>query len=130
MRINLSSVPVADTMKALKFYTEVMGFVKKTHIPEINWVTVASPEVPDQVELLLEPSVGPDGFPPAVVYQKALFDAGIPCTSFACDDIQHEFERVKALGVVFRKPPTKTGPVTIAVLEDTCGNLIQIAQMG
>lgn len=73
--------------------------------------------------------MGPDGFPPAVVYQKALFDAGIPCASFACDDIQREFERMKALGVVFQKPPTKTGPLTIAVLEDTCGNLVQIVQL-
>ena len=130
MRINLASVPVDDTAKALKFYTDIMGFVKKTDIPEINWLTVASPEVPDQVELLLEPAVGPGGFPPAITYQKALLAAGIPWTSFACDDVQAEYERMKNLGVVFRKPPTTTGPVTIAVLEDTCGNLIQIVQQG
>ena len=128
MRINLSSVPVADTAVALKFYTEVVGFVKKTHIPEINWVTVASPDVPDQVELLLEPAVGEGGFPPAITYQKALKDAGIPWTSFACDDVQKEYERMKTLGVIFKQPPTKMGPVTIAVLDDTCGNLIQIVQ--
>lgn len=129
MRINLTSVLVADTAKALKFYTDVMGFVKKTHIPEINWVTVASPEVPDQVELLLEPAVGEGGFAPAITYQKALREAGIPLTSFACNDVAKEYERMKALGVVFTKAPTRMGPVTIAVLEDTCGNLIQIAQM-
>ena len=87
MRINLASVPVGDQAKALKFFTEVLGFVKKTHIREIAWLTVASPEVPDQ-----------------------------------------EYERTTALGAVFRKPPTTMGPVTIAVLEDTCGNLIQIVQ--
>jgi predicted enzyme related to lactoylglutathione lyase len=128
MRINLSSVPVPDTAKALTFYTDVMGFVKKTEIREINWVTVASPDVPDQVELLLEPAVGEGGFPPAITYQQALKDAGIPWTSFACDDVQKEYDRMKALGVVFKMPPTKMGPVTIAVLDDTCGNLIQIAQ--
>ena len=128
MRINLASVPVPDTAKALKFYTDVMGFVKKTEISEINWVTVASPDLPDQVELLLEPAVGEGGFPPAIIYQKALKDAGIPWTSFACDDVQKEYDRMKALGVVFKTPPTKMGPVTIAVLDDTCGNLIQIAQ--
>jgi predicted enzyme related to lactoylglutathione lyase len=128
MRINLASVPVADTAKALKFYTEVMGFVKKTEIPEINWVTVASPDVPDQVELLLEPAVGDGGFPPAITYQKALKDAGIPWTSFACNDVQKEYERMTALGVSFKKPPTKMGPVTLAVLDDTCGNLIQIVE--
>jgi catechol 2,3-dioxygenase-like lactoylglutathione lyase family enzyme len=128
MRINLASVPVPDTAKALKFYTDVMGFVKKTEIAEINWITVASPEVPDQVELLLEPAVGENGFPPAITYQKALKDAGIPWTSFACDDVQKEYERMKALGVIFTKAPTRMGPVTIAVLDDTCGNLIQIAQ--
>ena len=128
MRINLSSVPVADTAKALKFYTDVMGFVKKTEVPEINWITVASPEVSDQVELLLEPAVGESGFPPAITYQKALKEAGIPWTSFACNDVEKEYERMKALGVVFKTPPTKMGPVTIAVLDDTCGNLIQIVQ--
>jgi catechol 2,3-dioxygenase-like lactoylglutathione lyase family enzyme len=128
MRINLASVPVPDTARALKFYTDVMGFVKKTEIREINWVTVASPDVADQVELLLEPAVGEGGFPPAITYQKALKDAGIPWTSFACDDVQKEYNRMRALGVVFKTPPTKMGPVTIAVLDDTCGNLIQIAQ--
>lgn len=83
--------------------------------------------MPDQVELLLEPAVGEGGFPPAIIYQKALKDAGIPWTSFACDDVQKEYDRMTALGVVFKTPPTKMGPVTIAVLDDTGGNLIQIA---
>ena len=126
MKIILTSVMVNDQEKALKFYTEVLGFVKKNDIPigEDRWLTVVSPERPDDVELLLEPM----GFPPARTYQKALFEAGIPLTSFAVDDIQNEYERMKKLGVVFKTAPTKMGPVTIAVFEDTCGNLIQIAQ--
>ena len=126
MKIILTSVIVDDQDKALKFYTEVLGFVKKNDIPvgEARWLTVVSPEGPDDVELLLEPM----GFPPARTYQKALFEAGIPLTSFAADDIQKEYERMKKLGVVFKTAPTKMGPVTIAVFEDTCGNLIQMAQ--
>jgi predicted enzyme related to lactoylglutathione lyase len=126
MKIILTSVMVDDQDKALKFYTEVLGFVKKNDIPmgEARWLTVVSPEGPDGVELLLEPM----GFPPARTYQKALFEAGIPLTSFAVDDIQEEYERMKKLGVAFKSAPTKMGPVTIAVFEDTCGNLIQMAQ--
>jgi predicted enzyme related to lactoylglutathione lyase len=126
MKIILTSVMVDDQEKALKFYTEVLGFVKKNDIPlgEDRWLTVVSPEGPDDVELLLEPM----GFPPARTYQKALFEAGIPLTSFAVDDIQKEYERMKKLGVAFKSAPTKMGPVTIAVFEDTCGNLIQMAQ--
>ena len=126
MKIILTSVMVDNQDKALKFYTEVLGFVKKNDIPcgEDRWLTVVSPEGPDDVELLLEPM----GFPPARTYQKALFEAGIPLTSFAIDDIQKEYERMKKLGVVFKTAPTKMGPVTIAVFEDTCGNLIQMAQ--
>jgi len=126
MKIILTSVIVDDQDKALKFYTEVLGFVKKNDIPvgEARWLTVVSPEGPDDVELLLEPM----GFPPARTYQKALFEAGIPLTSFAIDDVQKEYERMKKLGVVFKTAPTKMGPVTIAVFEDTCGNLIQMAQ--
>jgi len=126
MKIILTSVMVDDQGKALKFYTEVLGFVKKNDIPmgEARWLTVVSPEGPDGAELLLEPM----GFPPARTYQKALFEAGIPLTSFGVDDIQKEYERMKKLGVVFKTAPTKTGPVTIAVFEDTCGNLIQMAQ--
>lgn len=126
MKINLTSVMIDDQDKALKFYTEILGFVKKNDIPmgEARWLTVVSPEGPDGVELLLEPM----GFPPARTYQKALFEAGIPLTLFAVDDIQKEYERMKKLGVVFKTAPTKMGPVTIAVFEDTCGNLIQMAQ--
>jgi catechol 2,3-dioxygenase-like lactoylglutathione lyase family enzyme len=126
MRINLTSVMVNDQDKALKFYTEVLGFVKKTDVPvgKYKWLTVVSPEGSNDIELLLEPA----SFPPAQTFQKALFDAGIPLTSFAVDDIQKEYERLETLGVVFKTKPTKMGPVTIAIFEDTCGNLIQIAQ--
>jgi predicted enzyme related to lactoylglutathione lyase len=126
MKIVLTSVMVDDQDRALKFYTEVLGFAKKNDIPmgEARWLTVVSPEAPDGVELLLEPM----GFPPARTYQKALFEAGIPLTSFAVEDVQNEYERMRELGVVFKKAPTKMGPVTIAVFEDTCGNLIQMAQ--
>ena len=126
MKIILTSVMVDNQEKALKFYTEVLGFVKKNDIPlgQDRWLTVISPEGPDDVELLLEPM----GFPPARTYQKALFEAGIPLTSFAVDDIQNEYERMKKLGVVFKTAPTKMGPAPIAVFEDTCGNLIQMAQ--
>jgi catechol 2,3-dioxygenase-like lactoylglutathione lyase family enzyme len=126
MKINHTSVMVDDQEKALKFYTEVLGFVKRNDIPlgEFKWLTVVSPEGPNDIELLLEPM----GFPPARTYQRALFEAGIPAALFAVDDIQKEYERMKKLGVAFRSEPTKTGPVTVAVFEDTCGNLIQIAQ--
>jgi catechol 2,3-dioxygenase-like lactoylglutathione lyase family enzyme len=124
LRIVLTSVMVDDQDKALKFYTEVLGFVKKTHIPDIHWLTVVSPAAPDGVELLLEPM----GFAPARAFQKALLDAGIPWASFGVDDIQQEFDRLSKRGVVFRRKPVKIGPVTTAVFEDTCGNLIQIAQ--
>jgi len=126
MQIILTSVMVADQAKALSFYTEILGFVKKTEIPmgEFKWLTVVSPSPPNDVELLLEPM----GFAPAKVYQQALFDAGIPCASFAVTDIQGEYERLQNLGVVFKKKPTPMGPVTIAVFEDTCGNLMQIVQ--
>ena len=118
---------VDDQNKALKFYTEVLGFVKKTEIPmgEHKWLTVVSKEEQDGVELVLEPI----GFPPAEVFQKALFEAGIPYTSFHVDDIQKEYERLVKLGVEFSTKPTKMGPVTLAVFSDTCGNNIQIAQV-
>jgi predicted enzyme related to lactoylglutathione lyase len=126
MKIKLTSVMVDDQEKALKFYTEVLSFVKRNDVPlgEFKWLTVVSPEGPNDVELLLEPM----GFPPAKTYQRALFEAGIPSAVFVVDDIQKEYERMKKLGVAFRSEPTKTGPVTVAVFEDTCGNLIQIAQ--
>jgi catechol 2,3-dioxygenase-like lactoylglutathione lyase family enzyme len=126
MKIRHTSVMVDDQEKALKFYTDVLGFVKCNDIPlgEFKWLTVVSPEGPNDIEFLLEPM----GFPPARTYQKALFEAGIPAAVFAVDDIQKEYERMSKLGVVFRSEPTKMGSVTVAVFEDTCGNLIQIAQ--
>ena len=126
MKINLTSVMVDNQDKALRFYTEVLGFIKKKDIPlgEAKWLTVVSPEGPGDIELLLEPM----GFPPAVVYQKDLFDAGIPFTAFGVDDIQKEYVRLEKLGVVFKTKPTKMGPVMVAVFDDTCGNLIQIVQ--
>lgn len=126
MKIKLSSVPVNDHDNALRFYTEVLGFVKKTEIPmgEHRWLTVVSKEEQDGTELLLEPL----GFAPAATYQQALFEAGIPYTAFAVDNIGHEFERLTGLGVEFSIPPTAMGPVTIAVLNDTCGNRIQLYQ--
>jgi catechol 2,3-dioxygenase-like lactoylglutathione lyase family enzyme len=125
VRINLASVLVDDQQKALRFYTEVLGFVKKTDIPlgEHSWLTVVSPEDPDGVELVLEPSEHPAVTP----FKEALVADGIPFTSFAVADVQKEYERLTALGVTFTQPPTAMGPVTTAVLDDTCGNLIQIA---
>ena len=127
MRIKLSSVIVDNQEKALKFYTEVLRFVKKTEVPlgEFKWLTVVSPEGPDDLELLLEPN----GNPAAKTYQNALHEAGIPLTLFFVDDIQAEYERLQKRGVVFRTQPTKAGPATVAVLDDTCGNLIQICQV-
>jgi predicted enzyme related to lactoylglutathione lyase len=126
MRIRITSIPVDDQEKALRFYTGKLGFVKKTDIPvgEYRWLTVVSPEEENGVELLLEPM----GFEPAKVYQKALFDTGIPYTSFAVEDMQKEKERLEKLGVEFTSPPEKVGTVTIAVINDTCGNLIQLVQ--
>jgi catechol 2,3-dioxygenase-like lactoylglutathione lyase family enzyme len=125
MRINLASVYVDDQDKALHFYTQVLGFVKKTEVPvgEHRWLTVVSPEEPDGVELLLEP----DGHPASKVYKAALVADGIPFTSFAVKDVEGEVARLKALGVTFTQEPLDMGPVTTAVLDDTCGNLIQIA---
>jgi catechol 2,3-dioxygenase-like lactoylglutathione lyase family enzyme len=125
VRINLTSVLVDDQEKALRFYTDVLGFVKKTEVPlgEHRWLTVVSPEVPDGVELVLEP----DEHPAVKPFKSALAADGIPFTSFAVDDVQAEYERLKGLGVTFTQEPTAMGPVTTAVLDDTCGNLIQIA---
>ncbi len=127
MRINLVSVLVDDQEKALRFYTDVLGFVKKTEIPlgEARWLTVVAPDDPDGTELLLEP----DGHPAAGPFKRALFDDGIPFTAFAVDDVQREFERLRALGVSFTQEPVAMGQVTTAVLDDTCGNLIQIVAM-
>ena len=126
MKIRLTSVFVDDQDKALAFYTEKLGFVKKQDIPvgQFKWLTVASPEEPDGVELLLEPNDNPA----AATYQQAIYQQGIAAASFAVDDIQAEYERLKARGVTFTMEPTSMGPVTVAVLDDTCGNLLQIAQ--
>ena len=128
MRINLTSVLVDDQEKALRFYTEVLGFVKKTEIPlgEHKWLTVVSPHEPNGVELVLEP----DQHPAAKPFKRALMSDGIPFTSFAVDDVRAEAARLQALGVQFTQEPVKMGPVTTAVFDDTCGNLIQIAQQG
>jgi catechol 2,3-dioxygenase-like lactoylglutathione lyase family enzyme len=126
MRINLASVLVDDQDKALKFYTEVLGFVKKTDVPlgEDRWVTVVSPEQPEGTELALEP----DGAHPAArPFKRALADDGIPYTSFAVDDLEAEYERLRGLGVQFTQEPLEMESVATAVFDDTCGNLIQIA---
>ena len=127
MRIDVVSVLVDDQTKALRFYTEVLGFVKKQEIPlgEHAWLTVVSPEDPDGTELSLEP----DEHPAAGPFKRALVEDGIPFTSFAVDDVAEEHERLVGLGVRFTQPPTDMGPVTTAVFDDTCGNLIQIASV-
>jgi catechol 2,3-dioxygenase-like lactoylglutathione lyase family enzyme len=127
MKINVMSVMVDDQTKALSFYTDVLGFVTKNEIPlgHHSWLTVVSPDDPDGTELSLEP----DEHPAARPFKLALVEDGIPFTSFAVDDVAAEYERLVALGVRFTQPPTDMGPVTTAVLDDTCGNLIQIAGM-
>ncbi|MFC7846431.1 VOC family protein [Streptomyces sp. NPDC001046] len=124
MRIHITSVFVDDQDKALRFYTDVLGFVKKHDVPvgADRWITVVSPEAPDGTELLLEPS----GHPAVQPYKTALVEDGIPAASFAVDDVRAEFERLRALGVRFTQEPLEMGPITSAVLDDTCGNLIQI----
>jgi catechol 2,3-dioxygenase-like lactoylglutathione lyase family enzyme len=129
MRIKLTSVPIDDYDKALKFYTDVMGFVKKRDIPlgeGARWITVVSPEEPDGTELLLEPNAG---YPAMKALKESLVQDGIPFTAFEVRDIQTEYERMKNLGVEFTMEPTNMGMTTAAVLDDTCGNLIQIYQM-
>lgn len=125
MRIHLTAVYVDDQAKALEFYTGPLGFVKKTEIPfgDFSWLTVVSPEDPDGVELLLEP----DAHPAAGPFKAALMADGVPFTSFAVDDVEAEHKRLTGLGVRFTQEPTRQGPVMTAVLDDTCGNLIQIA---
>jgi catechol 2,3-dioxygenase-like lactoylglutathione lyase family enzyme len=127
MRIKLTSVLVDDQEKALRFYTEVLGFKEKANVPlgEHRWITVASAEEPDGTQLVLEP----DEHPAAKPFKKALVADGIPFTSFAVDDVRAEYERLRGLGVEFTQEPADMGPVTTAVLDDTCGNLIQIAHM-
>jgi catechol 2,3-dioxygenase-like lactoylglutathione lyase family enzyme len=127
MKIVITSVFVDDQEKALRFYTDVLGFVKKSDVPtgEARWLTVASPQDPDGPELLLEP----DGHPAARPFKEAIAADGIPFTSFGVDDVRVEFERLRGLGVRFTQEPLEMGPVTTAVFDDTCGNLIQIAQV-
>jgi predicted enzyme related to lactoylglutathione lyase len=126
MKIFITSVYVDDLAKALKFYTGVLGFVKKTDITagSYRWLTVVSPEGPAEFELHLESNVNP----PARTYQKAIHDAGIPANIFRVEDVHKEYERMKELGVSFVMPPTKTGPAITAMFDDTCGNLISINQ--
>jgi catechol 2,3-dioxygenase-like lactoylglutathione lyase family enzyme len=126
MKIVITSVFVDDQEKALDFYTTKLGFLKKEDVPlgAARWLTVVAPENADGPELLLEP----DSHPAVGPFKSALLQDGIPFTSFAVDDIQAEYERLRSVGVQFIQPPTQMGPVTTAVLEDTCGNLIQLAQ--
>ncbi|MFI9496164.1 MULTISPECIES: VOC family protein [Streptomyces] len=126
MKIHLTSIFVDDQAKALDFYTETLGFVKKHDVPldgEARWLTVVSPDAPGGTELLLEPA----GHPAVKPYRDALVKDGIPLAQFAVDDVQAEYERLSGLGVRFTQEPLEAGPVTIAVFDDTCGNLIQIA---
>lgn len=130
MKVQVISIPVQDQEKALKFYVEKLGFLKKVDVPlsaDSRWLTVVSKEEQDGPEILLEPSV--KHFEPAKIYQKALFDAGIPYTQFNADDVQQEYERLTSLGVEFSIEPTEMGTVKIAVFNDTCGNNIQIVEM-
>lgn len=127
MKIYVTSVFVDDQQKALRFYTEILGFRKKHEIPlgEDFWLTVVSPEAPEGTELLLEPSKHP-AVPP---FKQALVEDGIPCASFAVEDVYSEYERLSALGVRFTQKPLDAGTVVMAVFDDTCGNLIQIVTM-
>lgn len=126
MKIIVTSIFVEDQEKALKFYTETLGFVKKHDVPagEFRWITLVSPGEEAGVELLLEPNNNPV----AKNYQKGLFEEGIPATMFGVEDIQKEYERLTAFDVKFTMAPTKMGDITISVFDDTCGNLIQIIQ--
>ena len=129
MKIKLASVSIGDYDKALKFYTEVLGFVKKRDIPlgeGARWITIVSPEEPDGTELLLEPNAD---YPALKALKESLVKDGIPFTAFQVDDIQKEYERLKKLGVKFTQEPTKMGETTQAVFDDTCGNLIQLYQV-
>ena len=129
MKIKLTSVPIDDYDKALKFYTEVLSFVEKRDIPlgeGARWITVVSPEEPDGTELLLEPNAG---YPAMKALKEALVKDGIPFTAFQVDNVQEEYERMRLLGVEFTMEPTNMGMTSAAVFNDTCGNLIQIYQV-
>jgi catechol 2,3-dioxygenase-like lactoylglutathione lyase family enzyme len=127
MRIGLASVLVDDQDGALRFYMDVLGFIKKHDVPlgVHRWLTVVSPDNPDGVELVLEP----DEHPAARPFKRALVEDGIPWTSFDVKDVNAEYQRLVAAGVRFTQPPVEMGPVITAVFDDTCGNLIQIAQL-
>jgi predicted enzyme related to lactoylglutathione lyase len=127
MKVKLLSIMVDDQQKALEFYTGKLGFVKKTEVSmgEHRWLTVVSPEEPDATEIVLEPMA----FPPARVFQSELYKAGIPATAFLVDDVEKEHARLTALGVKFSMGPTAMGTVRLAVLDDTCGNRIQLFQV-
>lgn len=130
MKVKVTSIPVLDQDKALQFYTEMLGFVKKFDVPlgeGSRWLTVVSKEEPDGTQVLLEPS--PNHLEEARIYQKALFDKGIPYTQFNVDDADQEYQRLVSLGVAFSVKPTSMGTVKIAVFNDTCGNNIQIIQV-
>ncbi|WP_029273660.1 VOC family protein [Flavobacterium sp. KJJ] len=130
MRVKVMGIPVEDQEKALQFYTEKLGFVKKYDVPlseTSRWLTVVAKDEQEGTEVLLEPS--PNHFEPAKVYQKALFEAGIPYTQFNVDNVQQEYDRLINLGVEFSMKPTEMGTVKIAVLNDTCGNHIQLIEM-
>jgi len=126
MRIKLTSIMVDDQSKALRFYTDVLGFKKKHDVPvgEFRWITVISPDGPEDLELALEPNANPAGR----TFQEAMFSQGIPIAAFEVTDIAREFSQLSARGVVFTRQPTQAGPVTLAVFSDTCGNLIQLYQ--
>lgn len=126
MQITLSSILVEDQDRALDFYTNKLGFLKKNDIPmgEFRWLTVVSPEGAHGVELVLEPMA----FAPARVYQQALYDAGIPCTAFISTDLASEYTRLKDLGVRFRSEPVNVGPIITVLFEDGCGNLVNLVQ--
>ena len=128
MKITVTSIPVKDQAKALKFYTEVLGFIKKHDIPigADRWLTLVSPQEPDGVELLLEPNAE---YPTMKALKESLVKDGIPFTQFQVDDVHTEYERLKDLGVLFTIEPTDMGMTTAAIFDDTCGNLIQIYQM-
>lgn len=129
MKIKLTSVSIDDYDKALHFYTEVLGFVKKQDMPlggGARWITVVSAEEPEGTELLLEPNAD---YPAMKALKEALVKDGIPFTAFQVDDLQQEYDRLRQLGVTFTMEPTNMGPVSAAVLDDTCGNLIQLYQV-
>ena len=128
MKIKLLTVFVDDQAKALKFYTEILGFVKKADVTAYNyrWLTVVSPEEPDGTQLQLAPNTNPA----AKTYQEAIFKQGTPAAMFYVDDVQKEYRRFKELGVKFTMEPTKTPGSTIVMLDDTCGNLLQLTQLG